>query len=344
MANEHDQAFLDAMAALHTSEQYSDMTISCGGRNFPLHRAVVCSQSDLLARQIDSAFKESLGVIEHNHFGPEVIQRMIQFLYTRLYAVPSVQVLAESTSSALTSTPTSAADADTTTNASSTVATTAKEHHEEENDYLPLNEILILHVEMAAAGNYFHIESLKQKAAEMFKTALEAHPWEKQGFPALLDCVYAQPKSEDRGMREAVLQVARKHAHALSQRQDFVATVDNSPHLGEFCAALTYAVVDDRQLEEKRYEVVRKDLSRQVERLERQLQDATDAIETEQEASHAAEKDLGTVIQILQELKHCRHTGCASPIAVVAERGGQHGQGEMMIRCQKCGTKHTKGG
>lgn len=85
MTNEHDQAFLDAMAALHTSEQYSDMTISCGGRNFSLHRAVVCSQSDLLARQIDSAFKESLGVIEHNYFGPEVIQHMIQFLYTRSY-------------------------------------------------------------------------------------------------------------------------------------------------------------------------------------------------------------------------------------------------------------------
>lgn len=99
MANEHDQAFLDAMATLHMSEQYSDMIISCGGRNFPLHRAVVCSQSDLLARQIDSAFKESSGVIEHNHFGPEVIQRMIQFLYTRSYVDPSPEGMRNCSSS-----------------------------------------------------------------------------------------------------------------------------------------------------------------------------------------------------------------------------------------------------
>ncbi|KAM0710983.1 hypothetical protein Q7P35_001722 [Cladosporium inversicolor] len=70
------------------SENYSDLTIVCQGRQFKFHKAILCPQSDVISRlcDIDMAEKRS-GVIEHVEFDAETVERMIDFAYKKEYDV-----------------------------------------------------------------------------------------------------------------------------------------------------------------------------------------------------------------------------------------------------------------
>lgn len=48
-----------ALSTLLLSEKFSDMTITCGGREFKAHRAVVCTQSSFFDKAFTSDFRVS---------------------------------------------------------------------------------------------------------------------------------------------------------------------------------------------------------------------------------------------------------------------------------------------
>ncbi|KGQ10249.1 hypothetical protein BBAD15_g4410 [Beauveria bassiana D1-5] len=55
---------------------YSDLTLSCSGREFSVHRVVVCSQSEVLAAAIRGPFQAN------------TVEKMVEFLYTGDYGSP----------------------------------------------------------------------------------------------------------------------------------------------------------------------------------------------------------------------------------------------------------------
>lgn len=59
-----------SLATLLQSEKYSDMTISCGGRDFKAHRAIVCTQSSFFDRAMSSNFKVSYRTHARQGRGP----------------------------------------------------------------------------------------------------------------------------------------------------------------------------------------------------------------------------------------------------------------------------------
>ncbi|KAI0133522.1 hypothetical protein BJ170DRAFT_606570 [Xylariales sp. AK1849] len=52
-------AYSQSETKLFMSEKYSDFAITCNGRRFPIHRAVVCSQSRFFQKMTDIGFKVS---------------------------------------------------------------------------------------------------------------------------------------------------------------------------------------------------------------------------------------------------------------------------------------------
>lgn len=70
------------------SGQYSDLTISCHGREFKVHKAILCPQSEVIAKLCDIAMKERhTGMIEHQEFDEATMERMVDFAYKRNYGV-----------------------------------------------------------------------------------------------------------------------------------------------------------------------------------------------------------------------------------------------------------------
>ncbi|KAJ4113257.1 hypothetical protein NW768_011536 [Fusarium equiseti] len=68
--------------------RYPDVTITCGNREFKVHRLVVCTQSSWF----DLAFttppkKRNIKNVEIKNVEPEVFQRFIEFLYTGTYTL-----------------------------------------------------------------------------------------------------------------------------------------------------------------------------------------------------------------------------------------------------------------
>ncbi|TQV97278.1 hypothetical protein V2A60_000099 [Cordyceps javanica] len=73
-------------ANLLKTGQYSDLKLICGGREFHVHRVVVCLQSDVLAAAIRGPFQEAkTGTIAIEEFDADTVERMVQFLYTADY-------------------------------------------------------------------------------------------------------------------------------------------------------------------------------------------------------------------------------------------------------------------
>ncbi|KAJ8061745.1 hypothetical protein OCU04_009542 [Sclerotinia nivalis] len=74
------------ISQLYSTGKYSDLTIKCQGKEFKVHRAIVCPQSKPLAAAIDHGFKEATtGVINFEEDDPEIVEYMIKFLYVGTY-------------------------------------------------------------------------------------------------------------------------------------------------------------------------------------------------------------------------------------------------------------------
>ena len=77
---------IEGTTSLLRSEKYSDLTITTTARSFKLHKAIVCTQSKVLAAMSDSGFKESSTstlVLEDDD--PATVERMVNFFYTGTY-------------------------------------------------------------------------------------------------------------------------------------------------------------------------------------------------------------------------------------------------------------------
>ncbi|KAJ5105785.1 hypothetical protein NUU61_003132 [Penicillium alfredii] len=75
-------AFQATMKDLLANGKYSDMVISSQGRDFAVHRAVVCSQSTFFDAAMKGGFKEgATSRIELLEDDPEIIERVLNFCY-----------------------------------------------------------------------------------------------------------------------------------------------------------------------------------------------------------------------------------------------------------------------
>ncbi|KAF7948089.1 uncharacterized protein EAE97_003500 [Botrytis byssoidea] len=80
------------ISQLYTTGKYTDLVIRCQGKEFKVHRAIICSQSKPLAAAIDHGFKEATdGVFDFEEDEPEIVEYMIRYLYDGLYSVSKQQ-------------------------------------------------------------------------------------------------------------------------------------------------------------------------------------------------------------------------------------------------------------
>jgi len=77
-----------ATSKLLRSEKYSDLTIVCQGRGFKVHKAILCPQSEVISKLCDiDMLERKTGVIEHEEFDADTVERMIDFAYEKEYKV-----------------------------------------------------------------------------------------------------------------------------------------------------------------------------------------------------------------------------------------------------------------
>ena len=86
MSFDPNKSLNEGVGSLLGSQKYSDLTLNTRNRSFKLHKAIVCSQSTVLAAMCDSGFKESsTSILRLEHDDPVTVERMLKFLYTGKY-------------------------------------------------------------------------------------------------------------------------------------------------------------------------------------------------------------------------------------------------------------------
>ncbi|KAL8375997.1 hypothetical protein RB595_007213 [Gaeumannomyces hyphopodioides] len=73
---------LGALKGLHQSGDYSDLTLSCGGKDYKLHKSIVCPRSHFFAAACRGHFKEACeGKISLPEDDPQIVDLMVHYFY-----------------------------------------------------------------------------------------------------------------------------------------------------------------------------------------------------------------------------------------------------------------------
>ncbi|KAM3505699.1 hypothetical protein MY10362_002789 [Beauveria mimosiformis] len=233
------QAANSWLAQIMLSEEYCDMSFSCNGELFKVHKAVVCPQSSVIRAALSSGFQESEnGNVNMDAFTPESVRRFRQFLYTKDYDTINIQD--EGTQPADNATADhgskAASAADSTNRATSAArgfSLDGEVDHPAARD--PTFRTILAHTRMNAMGDYFDVPELVKFANRRVKATLSSAfldaPW-VAGLPYIAEA--ALEIVNNGGLTEIL-------TTAVSERIGTIltmGTLEGSPLMTPFCLEL----------------------------------------------------------------------------------------------------------
>ena len=164
---------------LLNSEKYSDLTITTQARSYQAHKAIVCTQSKVLAAMSDSGFREtstSTFLLEDDD--PATVERMITFLYTDNYddGNPAVTV----------------------------------------TDAKPcVGPILMANTLVYSIADKYDIQRLKVLAMDKFRKVECRVAWKCEDFPTIVAEIFNTTPDSDWGMRNIAIEACARNMDEL---------------------------------------------------------------------------------------------------------------------------------
>ncbi|EED11610.1 BTB/POZ domain protein [Talaromyces stipitatus ATCC 10500] len=213
---------LNLLASLYLNPQYSDLTIICGTEVFPVHRNIVCPRSSYFARSCGGNFKEALGTIELKDQDPNLIRKVLQFLYTGDYTFEI--------------------DGD---------------EEKEDNLGQPSSQdhsrgfnACQFHVRMYAQADYFQIDGLKSRAERYFRGSFLDQP-SKDPFEAIITEIYTSIPESDEQIRDAAIELTMDNLETLRNGTEVILLDGFLKRSPAFAADLCIAMLKRRSESQK---------------------------------------------------------------------------------------------
>ncbi|CAI6077698.1 unnamed protein product, partial [Clonostachys chloroleuca] len=172
------------LASIYSSGQYSDFTITCKGKRFQVHKAIVCPRSGFFAAALRTDFKEACeGIVDLSSDDLGIVEIIIHYFYHLDYELLPQRC-----------------HADTGTN-------------EFEQ---PL--CLSTHAKVYSLAEKYVITGLKALALEKFKTATSKH-WETHDLLGAAKEAYASTLETDRELKNAVVRAFYARSKLLEHKE-----------------------------------------------------------------------------------------------------------------------------
>ncbi|KAF2006466.1 hypothetical protein P154DRAFT_422103 [Amniculicola lignicola CBS 123094] len=162
--------------------RYSDATVVIHGKKLPVHKSVICTQSEYFEKVFQKAFTEgSSGVLTFNNDSGAAHWRVFEYLYTGDYS----DNISQDFEGALLDDP-----------------------------------ALLKEPRVYALANMFLLEDLRALATVKLQQKLQ-ELWMSDSFPECIREIYATTPESDRVMRSAVVEVAKEHVRELGKKVVF---------------------------------------------------------------------------------------------------------------------------
>ncbi|KAH7184572.1 uncharacterized protein B0J16DRAFT_121046 [Fusarium flagelliforme] len=184
------------------NDSYADLNLICRDKSYTAHRVIVCPQSPVIARKLQSQFQsikqdpscDSCGGTSAYHYDlsqddPQAVDCLIQFFYHQNYQKPPRRVTKE--------------DAEPEDEGKGTLTSFLTQSTI--GDCYP-----ILHVKVYALAEFYDVPALKKLALEKFNNVIK-HNLQPDRFLDSVEEAYASMMPEDRGLRGAIVNFFYAH-------------------------------------------------------------------------------------------------------------------------------------
>ncbi|UZP39222.1 hypothetical protein NXS19_007038 [Fusarium pseudograminearum] len=219
LTGEHGQA----LSKLLTEGIYSDLKITCGTDEYAVHKAIVCSRSPVFARAIGGVFTEAKTDIKLPDDDPVAVKMMINYLYTQSYVPPEAPAASESETTStqkLKPEPVSAKR-----QCSLGFAIWAAEEPlcpypccaSFRPPAPPRPPNLVLHAKIYQLGEKYGMKDLMALSLYKFRDEAVTHH-HSDSFRHAARFVYGSTVTQDRGMRNAVVQAVKTNIDLLDDK------------------------------------------------------------------------------------------------------------------------------
>lgn len=187
MSDPHHQTLVDGMLQLMNNEKYCDLVIKCEGREWKVHKALLCSFSNVFDRAckwvtLDGKKTE---IIEHEVYDAATMQRLISYVYKGRYKVGEDDI------------------------------------EERDHEDMIAKRKLIAHAKVYGIADYYDIAPLKTFAADRFRT-IATSTERLDGFVEVISEVCSCSTPSDLQLRPILSEHILKHAVEFVNDNDFM--------------------------------------------------------------------------------------------------------------------------
>ncbi|EEU35270.1 uncharacterized protein NECHADRAFT_88094 [Fusarium vanettenii 77-13-4] len=224
------------LSELLQTGKFSDCTIICQGKEFKLHKVVVCAQSPIIAAALEKASKESRSSSLHiTGFDLATVECMVDFLYHEDYIING-DVLGMTNTSEWTPPPNNQGNSlspmcllssefrfslFTVNGSGNTVLETMPPGPSPPTTPPPavVRDSLLCHVEVNAIGHCYKLPKLCDRATKYIQDIISSDEFPADIFPYL--AIAAHKSSEDAKLHDLVFSFAAEHVQILLNTTGF---------------------------------------------------------------------------------------------------------------------------
>jgi hypothetical protein len=313
------------------SGEYSDFLIVCGGREFHVHRVIICPRSSYFRLMCKENFKEGITKrLELTDEDPDVFQAVLTFLYTGIYETDKIAGSEESGEFQDSSLSYSEInnDEDSPPAEGSCGSSVDSENDEEgrRKGRPGTTADILAHVHLYASGDKFDIRDLKEVSSKMFRNQLTCTPAKDLDIAAIIRAIYQSTPRNDAGLRPILIDYCVQNLDQLLVRPE-IATV--LAEFGECAWELLRSYKDEADLRSRKAVEDQRTAVLEIKRAESQHL---------KESLTKLQKRDTHLMEMLVSHHNCRN--CGKVFGASPQVYGPISD-KVMIRCKGCYTKHS---